>query len=150
MTCLCLCSAFHALPPVLETLIAGGCFLGGVEQPLCPHAAPGSDSPLGHLYARHRVWQSCVSFVGVCPARLWPVLYQAAPCSSALLFQKPHLKRGGTSSEYYPRLIGSNTSEAAPEMSCALFKKGRVLLPSLNLTLLAYEIFFSPGWQGVA
>lgn len=37
-------------------------------------------------------------------------------------------------------------------MSCALFKKGGVLLPSLGLTLLAYQIiiFFSLGWQGVA
>lgn len=34
-------------------------------------------------------------------------------------------------------------------MSCALFKKGGVLLPSLGLTLLAYQIiiFFFP-WDG--
>lgn len=37
-------------------------------------------------------------------------------------------------------------------MSRTLFKKRRVLLLSLGLTLLAYQIiiFFSLGWQGVA
>lgn len=62
-----------------------------------------------------------------------------------LLFQKPHLKGGGTPSEYYLHLTESNTFESAPQMSCALFKKGRVLLPSSDPALLSYQIvlFFS-------
>lgn len=87
---------------------------------------------------------------GCLPSQVLACAVPGRLCSSALLFQKLHLKRGGTSSEYYSCLIESNTFEAAPEMSCALFKKGRVLLPSLNLTLLAYQIFFFffPGMAG--
>jgi len=46
---------------------------------------------------------------------------------------------GGTPSEYYLSLIESNMFETAPEMSCALFKKGRALLPSC-----LSDIFFFP------
>lgn len=67
----------------------------------------------------------------------------------AILKSSPE-RRGGTPSEYYLCLIESNTFESAPEMSCALFKKGRVFLPSLGLTLHAYQIiiFFFPGMAG--
>lgn len=74
--------------------------------------------------------------------------------SQACLFlcfgiQKPHLKGRGTPSEYYLHLTESNTFESAPEMSRALFKKGRVLLPSSDLALLAHQIvLFFPGKAG--
>lgn len=78
------------------------------------------------------IWPSCLCFVDLCYSKIltW--------------------KEGGTPSEYYLCLIESNTFENAPEMSCALFKKGRVFLPSLGLTLHAYQIiiFFFPGMAG--
>lgn len=84
---------------------------------------------------------------GCLPSQALACAVPGRPTFFCFVIPKASPETGGTSSEYYLCLIESNTFEAAPEMSCALFKKGRVLLPSLNLTLLAYQIFFFP-WDG--
>lgn len=93
---LCLCSAFHALL-VLEMLVTGkNTGASRMRQSTCSIGTQHREIILPVAFMPNiELLQSCLCFMGICPARPWSALHQADLRSYALLFQKPHLKGGG-------------------------------------------------------